>query len=217
MSTSLAQPPAPLATAIQNASHTYGVPVDVLTGIWRVESGSSYPNPYVNSSGYGGLFGTTDWNGPTQEQANLSASILANLVKTNNGDLGKALSAYSGGGYTSVPGEASHGGGNSILSDVEKAAGTGVNILTGGAAGALGAPSFGIPNPISAIGNSIGGTVGKEFAGIATWIEGAATRSLLYVVFTAGAFALILLGLNRASGGAIGRTARSATIAGALA
>jgi hypothetical protein len=99
------QPPAALATAIANASREYGVPPDVLTGIWRVESGSSYPNQYVNSSGYGGLFGTTNWDGTPQTQANLAASILANLINQHGGNLGAALHDYSGGGYSSVPGQ----------------------------------------------------------------------------------------------------------------
>lgn len=106
---SLAQPPAPLATAIQNASRKYGVPPDILTGIWRVESGSSYPNPFVNSEGYGGLFGTTNWNASTQQQANLSASILAGLLRSNNGNVSAALSQYSGGGYSAVPGQVTMG------------------------------------------------------------------------------------------------------------
>lgn len=106
---SLAQPPAPLATAIQNASRKYGVPPDILTGIWRAESGSSYPNPFVNSEGYGGLFGTTNWNASTQAQANLSASILAGLLRSNNGNISAALSQYSGGGYSAVPGQVTTG------------------------------------------------------------------------------------------------------------
>lgn len=99
------QPPAPLTAAIQAAARRYGVSPDTLTGIWRIESGSSYPNPYVNSSGYGGLFGTTKWNAPVQEQANYAASILANLLRTR-GSLPAALNAYSGGGYSSVDGSA---------------------------------------------------------------------------------------------------------------
>lgn len=104
MATYSGAPPADLTSAIDSASKTYGVPADVLLGIWRIESGSTYPNPYVNSSGYGGLFGTTDWNGSTQDQANLAASILAKQIK-DTGSLSSALSNYSGGGYTSVPGQ----------------------------------------------------------------------------------------------------------------
>lgn len=108
-STPLAQPPPPLAQAIANASKTFNVPPDLLTGIWRVESGSTYPNPYVNSSGYGGLFGTTNWNATTQDQANLSAYILSQALKNAGGNVAQALSAYSGGGYTSVPGQQTQG------------------------------------------------------------------------------------------------------------
>lgn len=117
--TAYAQPPQPLEVAIGNAARQYHVPPDVLEGIWRVESGSSYPNPYRNSLGYGGLFGTQDWNGPVQEQADLAASILAKQLQVHNGNLSEALSSYSGGGYTSVPGETTFGsvnvGSNTIL------------------------------------------------------------------------------------------------------
>lgn len=101
-------PPPELQRAIDAAARA-NPPVTpaMLTGIWRIESGSSFPNPYVNSSGYGGLFGTTLWNGSTQAQANLAASILARLIRDHNGDLAAALSAYSGGGYSSLPGVAS--------------------------------------------------------------------------------------------------------------
>ena len=50
--------PQPLEQAIQNASNQFGVPQDLLEGIWRVESASSFPNPYANGLGYGGEFGT---------------------------------------------------------------------------------------------------------------------------------------------------------------
>lgn len=109
--------PASLEQAIQRASATYGVPHDLLEGIWRVESGSTYPNPAVNSLGYGGLFGTHDAFGPTQEQANLSASILASDIRMAGGSIAGGLSFYSGGGgsvppsrgYSSVPGETTFG------------------------------------------------------------------------------------------------------------
>jgi hypothetical protein len=96
--------PPELAQAINNASSRYGVPASVLAGIWRIESGGRFPNPYVNSSGYGGLFGTTHWNTSTQDQAYYAASILARLLRASGGNLAAALRAYSGGGYSSVPG-----------------------------------------------------------------------------------------------------------------
>lgn len=111
--TQLAQPPAPLAAAIQQAARTYypgdpGTFARALSGIWREESGGSYPNRYVNSSGYGGLFGTKDWNGPPLEQADLAASVLATGLQKSGGNWGGALSYYNSGrisgGYTSVPG-----------------------------------------------------------------------------------------------------------------
>lgn len=112
--------PAPLATAIDKASAAYKVPKDLLVGIWQIESGSSYPNPYANGLGYGGEFGTRVTapfgsasdvkrvvEPPVQQQANTAASILANLLRRFGGSVPQALSAYSGGGYTSVPGETS--------------------------------------------------------------------------------------------------------------
>ncbi len=95
--------PGPLAKAIDTAAKAHNVPVAVLTGIWRIESGSSYPNKFVNSSGYGGLFGTTKWNASPQEQADYAASILSRLIQ-QYGSLPVALYHYSGGGYTSVDG-----------------------------------------------------------------------------------------------------------------
>lgn len=106
--TAYSSPPPELAQAIAAAERKYpNIPAGTLTGIWRIESGSSFPNPYVNSEGYGGLFGTTDWNGSTQSQADLAASILSRLIQQNGGNLSAALSEYSGGGYTSVAGGAS--------------------------------------------------------------------------------------------------------------
>lgn len=114
--------PKQLQTAIGNASAKYAVPKDLLTGIWRVESGSSYPNPYANGLGYGGLFGTQvaqpfgnasttryfpNVGGPSQVQseADTAAQILGKQIVLNNGNISAALHAYSGGGYTSVPGQ----------------------------------------------------------------------------------------------------------------
>lgn len=100
-----------------SAAGTYHVPHDLLEGIWRVESASTFPNPYENSEGYGGDFGTKDIYGPTQEQANLSASILASDIKMAGGSIAGGLSYYSGGGgkippkagYDQVPGETTFG------------------------------------------------------------------------------------------------------------
>lgn len=108
------QAPLQLEQAIKNAAEQYdpqqpGALADLLTGIWREESGSTYPNPAVNSSGYGGLFGTTDAFGSTQEQADLAGSILAEGLRQSGGNVAEALSYYNSGslqgGYTSVPGE----------------------------------------------------------------------------------------------------------------
>jgi len=108
--------PGELASAIGSAAKSYGVDPAVLTGIWRRESGSTFPNPYKNSLGYGGLFGTKMWNAPTQQQANFAASTLANLIKSHGGSLAKALLAYSGNSYSSVYGtrDAYYSGVNNI-------------------------------------------------------------------------------------------------------
>lgn len=112
-STQYAVPPPALLSAIDQAAREFSVPVDLLVGIWRTESGSTYPNPAVNSSGYGGLFGTRDPFGTTQAQANLAASILANGLRQSGGNVAGALSYYNSGktsgGYTSVPGETTFG------------------------------------------------------------------------------------------------------------
>ena len=96
--------PPELAGAIDGAAAKFGVPASTLAGIWRIESGSTFPNPAVNSSGYGGLFGTSQWNASTQHQADFAAATLKHLLNTHGGNMAAALSAYSGGGYTSVPG-----------------------------------------------------------------------------------------------------------------
>lgn len=110
---SVTQPPPPLQNAINTAAATYGVPSDLLAGIWRIESGGRYPNPAVNSKGYGGLFGTTQPYAPTQVQADLAASILRNGLVQSHGNVAEALSFYNSGklqgGYTSVPGETTFG------------------------------------------------------------------------------------------------------------
>lgn len=207
----LSSPPPQLAAAIQNASTTYGVPADVLTGIWRVESGSSFPNPYVNSSGYGGLFGTTDWNGSPQSQANLAAQILAQQIQQHGGDLGGALESYSGGGYSTVPGQQTFGnlgtsslgssptyqapprpgGSGGILSDIGGAANTGLNVATFGLSGTLEGLFGG--NPISGL---------EGLLDPVSWFEKGVVKIMLWfakpvlrLLEALMGFALILLGL----------------------
>lgn len=92
-----APPPPGLVQAVNRASKLFHVPAAVLIGIWRGESGSTYPNPAVNSSGYGGLFGTKLWNGSTQAQANYAASILHNALVSTKGNLQQALNIYQTG------------------------------------------------------------------------------------------------------------------------
>lgn len=95
--------PAELAQAIQTAASRRGVPAATLEGIWRRETGSTYPNPYDNGR-YGGLFGlpVRYAYASTQVQADVAAQTLANLLAANGGNMSAALAAYSGGGYSSV-------------------------------------------------------------------------------------------------------------------
>lgn len=164
-----AAPPPPLALAIHNAAQKYDVPEDVLTGIWRVESGSNYPNPYVNSIGYGGLFGTKDWNDPTQAQADTAASILHNLIVQDKGNVADALHSYSGGGYSSVPGETTTyvnpGSDASVAATWNAQKGGNLNTQLVG-------------NAASSVGNAVSGAV----SGIASGAESLVLRGLFMLV-----------------------------------
>lgn len=100
--------PATLWRAIVNAGRKYNVPPLVLAAVWRGESGSTYPNPYVNSEGYGGLFGTKEWNASTQQQANYAASIFHNALVTTRGNILEANGIYATGKPT--PGLYGHAG-----------------------------------------------------------------------------------------------------------
>lgn len=93
-----------------------------MLGIWTRESGRAYPNPYSNGLGYGGEFGTritAAWGSssqqrytpepPVEQQANTMAQILAQNIASHHGDIANALLAYSGGSYSSVPGQSTFG------------------------------------------------------------------------------------------------------------
>lgn len=172
----LATPPPELANAIAQASTTYQVPPDLLTGIWREEAGGAFPNPYVNPSGYGGLFGTKDWAGPTQEQANLAASILHTGLVRAGGNVGEALSYYNSGqlsgGYTSVPGETTFG-----------------SVPVSG--NVPGAPTVaGLPTPVSSaqqVGSGLGVVLRELFIRALEFIAGAALLYLGVRAFAAAA------------------------------
>jgi hypothetical protein len=106
--------PAQLSAAIAEAAAKYGVPADLLAGIWHDESGGTYPNPYVNpKSGAGGLFGTeaadytavglaglTPLTATTQQQADVAAGILATGLIQSGGNVAGALSYYTTGSTT---------------------------------------------------------------------------------------------------------------------
>lgn len=170
-----AQPPPELAQAISRAAARYRIPngVAVLTGIWQRESGSTFPNPAVNSEGYGGLFGTTNWNGSTQAQADLAASILAAQLREHGGDLSAALRAYSGGGYSSVAGVASSGAPDAPA----PASSTGFSRPRPGqgqASSALAAWYDYVPTPLGSVG-SLSGSIGSldgVWNGIAKTVTG---------------------------------------------
>lgn len=165
--------PTALKAAILQASHDFGIPPDLLYGIWLKESGGAYPNVAVNSSGYGGLFGTTDWKGAPVEQADLAASILETGLEHAGGNVSEALSYYNSGqltgGYTSVPDETTFGtitgyhkksgGGGGIGSDIASGAGAVAGVVTD-PIGSL----FGVGK--SAAGDALGGaTSGLEAFG----------------------------------------------------
>lgn len=103
--------PTELLSAINTAASQYGVDPNYLIRIWAWESGSTFPNPAVNSSNYGGLFGLgqgTDYGaGPVNNydtsssgilnQAQSAAAELARLMQQNGGSVYNAMLAYSGG------------------------------------------------------------------------------------------------------------------------
>lgn len=187
-------PPA-LLTAINNASKKYHVPPDLLAGIWRIESGGTYPNPAVNSSGYGGLFGTRLPYGSTQAQADLAASILANGLKAAKGNISEALSYYNSGrltgGYTHVPGQVSSGvvpgyGGNPSgkqTSFLGEATGVGTAVL-GAATNPAGAITGLIGSGASAVGNATG--IHPE-----AWVNEAISKGLDALAIVGGGFVFV--------------------------
>lgn len=89
--------PLPLWIAIVRASAKYLIPPTILAAVWRGESGSTYPNPYKNSLGYGGLFGTKLWNGTTQAQADYAASIFHDALVRTGGNILEANGIYATG------------------------------------------------------------------------------------------------------------------------
>lgn len=166
--------PPDLWTAIVKASRNYDVPADLLAGIWRIESGSTYPNPAVNSSGYGGLFGTTNGLASTQDQANEAASVLANGLRASGGNVSQALSYYNSGklvgGYTSVPGQTTFGK---------------VQIVPKGFTREV-APGIPAGGPIGAIASPVANLLGD----ISSW-----EKDLLYGAAAAAGGLMILTGL----------------------
>lgn len=202
-------PPPSLLRAIQSAAKRFNVPAAVLVGIWRGESGSTYPNPAVNPSGYGGLFGTKDWNGTTQAQANYAASILHNALVSTKGNLQAALNIYQTGNPNKssyslsqfgiktagviVPGYGQKGKGSSILGKIETGAGA---VLTG------------TGNPV---GGFIAGLAGRG-GGIHpfAWVD-----KLIYAAAIAGGGFVTILGILLTAAD-VGLSTRAGKVAAAI-
>lgn len=185
------QPPPALAPVIRQSSFDYDVPTDLLAGIWREESGGNYPNVAVNSSGYGGLFGTREWNAPPQQQGDLAASILATGLRKSGGDVAEALSYYNSGqlsgGYTSVPGETTYG--TVPVPSFSTTPGT------PGASGG-GVSSGSTIGPLSGGSSSGGGLVNATFGGIENDISGSIEELFLRGIELFAAVVLVWVGLK---------------------
>jgi tape measure domain-containing protein len=103
--------------SVNAAAARYGIPSDLLWGVYGVETGHG-SNVKTSSAGAKGAFqfmpGTAPgYNYPYTnkqtpkiftQQALGAAHYLSDLLKRFHGDVGAALKAYSGGGYSSVPG-----------------------------------------------------------------------------------------------------------------
>lgn len=97
-------------------------------------------------------------------------------------------------------------GGGGFLHSVEKAAGTGADIVTGGVSGALGVPSF-LPSPSSIVGgaaDALGLNPTKWVKELTGWATKEATIGFLYLALTLGAFMLLALALRRSASAAPG-------------
>jgi hypothetical protein len=206
--------PLALLRAIFVAAKKYNVPPDLLAGIWREESGSTYPNPAKNSSGYGGLFGTSDAYGTTQAQANLAASILHNGLVQSKGNVAEALSYYNSGklsgGYTSVPGQVTTGtiagyggkptkGGKSTLGEIESVGGSVAGVVT---------------NPLGAVGSLLGKGAGAVTGGIASEID-KGVMDIVYAGAILGGGLVFILGFVLIAAD-IGLSTRAGKIAAAV-
>lgn len=204
--------PAPLTTAINQAAAKAapgtGIPqglfASLLAGIWRFESRSTYPNPAVNGSGFGGLFGTTNAFASTQAQADTAAGILAAGLKKANGNIPEALSYYNTGSTTVNPSYVSSvthdttppssGGGSTVVGLENDAANLVNNPL-----GTIGGIISGVP---SAVKNAATGAVGGVTSDVAGAIEGpivdfakgTAATGLAYVLLTVVGLAFVVLG-----------------------
>lgn len=214
----LKTPPVTLRDAIEKAAAKFRVPADLLAGIWRVESGSTYPNPFVNSSGYGGLFGTTNWNASTQNQADTAASVLASSLRSNKYEIADALHTYSGGGYTSVPGQTTTGKWNPDLATAAQSQDS--TIPGSDSSGNSGPVASAVSGAISAVGGAVGDTVdavsGGWLGGLESWVQKEATTALAYALFAFLGVALVGFGLldllgyspRRVAGGVAGTAAK---------
>lgn len=197
--------PAPVSSAIENASKTTGVPADVLAGIFRIEAGGRYPNPYVNTSGYGGLFGTPntvaqgapfnnfDLVATAEQQATLAASILAQNIRAH-GSLAGGLSAYSGGSYTTVPGQTTPAGFTLGAPTPAQARAVGQQVLSGTITSSEAQAATGLPVTSNTLGIFGDLNPTKWVGELASFVKNESALGLAYVLFTLLGLALLAFG-----------------------
>jgi soluble lytic murein transglycosylase-like protein len=147
--------PATLAAGLQAAAQKYGVPLDVLTGVFGMETnfGSNHNTSSAGAMGYmqfmpatAAQYGYPLTDTPSLAQAQQQFYAAADKLATDAGpnkNWSQAVAAY-GGGYTLAQ----------VLAKAKQAG----NLSVGSsyAAGAL--PS--IPNPVTSVGNAISGALG---------------------------------------------------------
>lgn len=195
----MAAPPPDIVHAVGQAETKYDVPPDLLFGIWQIETGGHYPNPYANGLGYGGEFGTavaTPFGPassverinepPLQQQADTAAQILSKLLTEHQGNISDALMAYSGGGYSQVPNETSFG-----TYVPQKISGGGGGTGVGSFVGSLIHNPSSIGGDITTGGSDIKNAASNAVSGVTGWVENILQRGGK-IVLGAG---LLLLGL----------------------
>lgn len=109
------------------AGNRFNVPPEILASIWRGESGSSFPNPYANGLGYGGLFGTSvvaPFGAASQvsyfpnigqgaaalAEAYQAAEVFHNALVQTGGNIWEANSIYAVGNTSQASSDHGHAG-----------------------------------------------------------------------------------------------------------